>query len=198
MTSRSNRTALAFPVAVLVAAVALTTAAALKPQNVSVLPPAAAPQEGQDYYTRYTLWYERGQHLTTNFARGILLPINSKVTLVALKKKVIEVRTESGEAIKLKWVKKHSIRGTDEIAAEFLGSQPVPLDRLSDDLANSIRNGEIRLGMTKEQVLMARGYPPTHETPSTDANRWRYWSSRFVNRTLVFEDGVLTQGRGLR
>ena len=38
--------------------------------------------------------------------------------------------------------------------------------RQGDD--RRIKNGVLRFGMTKEQVLMSRGYPPAHETPSLD------------------------------
>jgi hypothetical protein len=64
--------------------------------------------------------------------------------------------------------------------------------------ADAIKNGVLKLGMTKEQVLMARGYPPGHKTPSVEADAWTYWSSRFINATLVFNQGVLVYGRGLR
>jgi hypothetical protein len=52
--------------------------------------------------------------------------------------------------------------------------------------------------MTKEQVLMTRGYPPRHRTPSLEGNRWVYWSSRVVQLTVVFDGDVLIEGRGLR
>jgi hypothetical protein len=52
--------------------------------------------------------------------------------------------------------------------------------------------------MTKEQVLMARGYPPAHETPSLDLDTWKYWSSRFVTQTIAFERGILAAGRGIQ
>ena len=71
------------------------------------------------------------------------------------------------------------------------------VEKLSPEIAGSIRSGQPLRGMTKEQVLMARGYPPGHETPSLDGDRWTYWSSRLVKHTLVFTDGRLSEGRGL-
>jgi len=44
---------------------------------------------------------------------------------------------------------------------------------------------------------MTRGYPPRHKTPSLDGDTWVYWSSRFVHRTLVFQDGLLARGRSI-
>ena len=61
----------------------------------------------------------------------------------------------------------------------------------------AVRNGDMRKGMTKELVLLARGHPPAHETPSIEGDRWVYWSSRFVKLTIVFVNGRLSEGRGL-
>ena len=104
---------------------------------------------------------------------------------------------ESGDTVTLALAQKFSLRSLDEIAAELLSDREIPIDRLGDDLANAISQGTMRLGMTREQVLMARGYPPRHKTPSLDGERWVYWSSRFVHRTLLFQDGILVKGRGL-
>ena len=34
--------------------------------------------------------------------------------------------------------------------------------------------------MTKQQVIMSLGYPPTHRTASTDLNTWTYWYNRWL------------------
>lgn len=44
---------------------------------------------------------------------------------------------------------------------------------------DAFSSGRILLGMTKEQVLMALGYPITSETPHLDMPTWRYWLSSF-------------------
>jgi hypothetical protein len=41
-------------------------------------------------------------------------------------------------------------------------------------MRTAIERGRIALGMTREQVLMALGYPRTDLTPSLQAIRWRY------------------------
>ena len=85
-----------------------------------------------------------------------------------------------------------------QLAARMLSVTPLDLSSLPSDLQASIRGGQLRLGMTKEQVIMTRGYPPAHATPSLELDRWTYWNSRVVKHTLAFEDGVLRRGRGLR
>ncbi len=53
-----------------------------------------------------------------------------------------------------------------------------------------IQAGKAMLGMTKQGVMIALGYPAMHKTPSTDLNTWVYWKARFNMLTVNFgEDG---------
>ena len=177
-----------------------TPAIAIRPLKTvrrNIQPPAITPETGGSYYTRYNLWYERKRHSTTNYSRGSLLPVNSKVTLVAIEGKKIVLELESGALVNIALAQKTTLRPLTEIASELLSNGQIPLSRLGDELEKTILAGTMRLGMTKEQVLMTRGYPPRHKTPSLDGDTWIYWSSRFVHRTLVFQDGVLTRGRSI-
>jgi len=156
------------------------------------------PVVGQSYYTRHCFKYEKDESETTNYWRGILVPINTKVALVALTTRDMVLRLPDGGTVKIANVEKFSRRSMAEIAHNLLTAGPVPIERYGEPMATTIKNGEMRLGMTKEQVVMARGYPPGHKTPSLDLNTWVYWSSRFATQTIVFRDGVLAQGRGLQ
>jgi len=156
-----------------------------------------APVVGQEYYTRHGFMYEKDEAVTTNYWRGTLVPINTKVTLVALQPKHLILRLPGGETVKIKNVENFSRRSMAECAHNLLTAQPVPIEKFDAATVSAIKEGVLKLGMTKEQVVMARGYPPGHKTPSLERDTWTYWSSRFVMQTIVFADGVLTRGRGL-
>jgi hypothetical protein len=167
-------------------------------KRVSVLPRAIIPVVGQSYVTRYNFWHERGRHLTTNYMRGEFVPINTRVKLVSLAQREMVLELPSGQTVIFEWVKDYTLRPLAEIASELLGERPVPIEQLGGELATSVKSGELRLGMTKEQVLLTRGYPPRHRTPTLAENRWVYWSNRFVTLTLLFDDDILIEGRGIR
>lgn len=163
-----------------------------------VLPPTIDPVVGQEYFTRYTFRYEDDNWPTTNYARGATVPINTKVALVTLGKNSFTIKfVESGTTLKIENVEKHSKRSTLQVAREMLAAKPTAIDKYGKEMEEAIRAGTLRLGMTKTQVLLARGYPPGHETPSLEGDRWKFWSNRFGYLTLVFNDGILTEGRGL-
>lgn len=151
-----------------------------------------------DFFTRCCLFFERGQHLATNYARGTLVPINTRVKVLAMGGNEIRIQlVDSGVEVNVVNVPKYTKRATAQLFDDLFSQQPIDLSSFSPEIQSAIQQGIPRLGMTKEQVIMARGYPPRHATPSLEGERWIYWSSRMVKRTLLFRDGVLAQGRGL-
>ncbi len=164
----------------------------------SIAPEFIDPVPGQDYYLRFTLRQEDNEYPSTNYGRGIVVPINTRVKLLSYSKKNILLQVlETGSELKVVNEEKYTGRSPAGFAKLMLSAVPTPLERLPDQVAAAIRIGEPRRGMTKEQVIMARGYPPVHETTSTESDRWVYWSSRFVKQTIVFVNGRLTEGRGI-
>jgi len=56
--------------------------------------------------------------------------------------------------------------------------------RYPEKVRAAIHEGRVIPGMTREQVIIAVGYPPTHRTPILDAPVWNLWASR-TNRYEV-------------
>ncbi len=163
-----------------------------------MLPPTITPEARGRYYTRYTCKFEKGKRLATNYWRGVLIPINTEVDLIGIKRDSFTLRIgHSSETVVFENVSKYTNRSVEQLLEEFLADEVTPIERYGDDMARFIRTGTVRLGMTKTQVLLTRGYPPAHSTSSLDLDNWQYWSSRFVVQTLVFDHEVLVQGRGL-
>lgn len=162
------------------------------------LPPTISPEMGYTYFLRYSLHYERSTYNTTNYERGMLLPVNTQVTLLSLSPKAMTFQVEStGEVIKVKNNSSYTGKDMNGMAELMFSDTPTNIEAFPDRVSTAIRTGEIYLGMTKQQVLLARGYPPAHKTPSVDSDRWTYWSSRFVIQTIVFSNDILVEGRGL-
>lgn len=45
------------------------------------------------------------------------------------------------------------------------------------NVQQAISKGRVALGMTREQVIIALGYPRTDATPSLDGAEWKYWTA---------------------
>ena len=52
---------------------------------------------------------------------------------------------------------------------------------------DAVRAGKVAIGMSKEQALVAIGYPPMHQTPSLDAPQWKYWHTGFGSYLVVWD-----------
>lgn len=52
---------------------------------------------------------------------------------------------------------------------------------------DAIRGGKVTLGMTREQAIVAVGYPPLHQTPKLDAPQWKYWHTSFGSYLVVWD-----------
>jgi hypothetical protein len=55
----------------------------------------------------------------------------------------------------------------------------------------AVSAGKVAIGMTREQVIVSLGYPPAHETPSLDVDRWKYWHGKLDPFLVVWD----AQGR---
>lgn len=67
------------------------------------------------------------------------------------------------------------------------------VDTLSNLDKKGIASGKAFVGMSKDGVILAIGYPPEHKTPSLKGDSWLYWSSRW-DRFIIFFDknGLVT------
>ena len=54
------------------------------------------------------------------------------------------------------------------------------------EVREAIRLGQVMIGMTKEQAIIAAGYPQTDETVSLDAPAWNYWASSFAPYVVMW------------
>jgi hypothetical protein len=77
-----------------------------------------------------------------------------------------------------------------ENPSEKLAQYPKPIQ-------DAIASMRLTKGMSREQVLMAVGYPVSSENPSLDAKVWRYWLSSFAEFRVRFDDrGLVSDVEG--
>jgi hypothetical protein len=82
------------------------------------------------------------------------------------------------------WV--HKIVVDTDPAAKIAGYPP--------DVQAAIRQGRVMTGMTREQAIIAIGYPLTSETASLDLPIWRHWVSSFEEYQLLWgTDGLIRE-----
>lgn len=159
----------------------------------------APPVVGETYSLRHCIMHEKGEHVATNYWKGELTPINTKVKLVSMKGKTIKLQVvDTGAEIKVTNVPDYTKKDLPTIARNMLTRTPVPIETFGEAMAANIRAGTLARGMTREQVVMTRGYPPGHRTSSLDNEIWLFWHNRVAYFSYQFRDGVLVDGRDLK
>ncbi len=162
----------------------------------TTLPPQAKPEKGKGFYLRHNIWVDRGRSRATNYRQGKLVPFNTRVTLLSIGSKKIKLEIEDREVTVVN-VMQHTRRTVDQIAMQLLSDTEVPLEGVPMDTRLSMQSGVMRLGMTKDQVILTRGYPPRHKTDSINADTWIYLTNRFEEQVIVFEGDKLVGGQEL-
>jgi len=137
----------------------------------------------QDIKASYANWTDPGTGHT-------IIPVNTPVIL----KKGGHIRgsiftillQDSGKTILFEFDKKRMAMEPEEYWKLIASPSKVDLNALSEIDQKGIREGKASIGMTKDGVRMALGYPAAHMTPSLNENRWIYWTNRFKNFTVEF------------
>ncbi len=144
-------------------------------------------------YTQVNMWTEKDQILATNYQRGAFIPVNSEVSIVSYSSKVIKFKIVGSEqVISLINVPKHTNLTIDQIFNQTFSKTKLNMNSFSAKAKKAILSGRLETGMTKAEVIAARGYPPQIGTFSLDSNTWKYWQNRFVTRDVNFDKGKVT------
>jgi hypothetical protein len=153
----------------------------------------ALAAKGEKFYTKFSLFYEKDHHITTNYRKGTLVPVNTEVEFVKATKKRITVKIPSyNVTIDFENEEDYSGQKIEGIFERTFARQPVDLVSFSEEERLSIKKGKVKEGMSKEAVIKAMGYPPHHKTPTLEMDQWRYWKNRFDTMLVHFASGKVS------
>jgi hypothetical protein len=133
----------------------------------------------------------RARLFTTNYQQDGLIPVCASVTLLERNAELLRFRVEaSGKTYEYYYHKAAGEPFPEHLARVFGTECPrAELDALPEIDQRGLSLGKPLVGMSKQGVLFALGYPPRHVTPSLDALRWIYWLNRFDRIAVIFDDG---------
>jgi hypothetical protein len=147
------------------------------------------PLDGQRRYLCCNLHYEGPKVADVNYQQGALIPLGTPVTITEVRRNTVTFQPQGHQPITA--VLKHGRKAidVDTFANRLLVEHdPKPkLARMNAKVRQNVQSGVVEPGMTREQVLMALGYPPAHRTPSLESPQWTYWQNRWVSFVVWFE-----------
>jgi len=142
-------------------------------------------------YTCCNLFYNVDRISDANWSSTTMLPAGTPIRTVTYLAYSIEVQVGEAGYVRSMFLDQDYGRnqGLADWARKLIVQEDPRLNVASwpAPARNAIRTGKIAVGMTKEQVIVALGYPPTHETPFLNAAQWRYWYGRFDDFLVTWD-----------
>ncbi|MBN1506011.1 MAG: hypothetical protein JW955_04150 [Sedimentisphaerales bacterium] len=160
-----------------------------------------APTANGGLYSRYNIHYytQRAVHLAsclnyTNCPGHTFVPYGTRFKIARWEEGFKLIALDTGQEIRFAYVARWARMPKKKYTDLIMSPTPVRYDDLSDVDQQGIRAGKAMVGMTKQGVLIALGYPVKCRTRSIDRNRWVYWRNRFVTYSVWFDDnGIVTR-----
>jgi hypothetical protein len=123
-----------------------------------------------------------------------ILSVNTPVRIKKWRRSgFIIVDADTNREIYFEYNKGRMQMSIEEYLNKITSDSKVDLSQFSDKDRKGIGEGAASVGMTKDGVMIALGYPATHRTPSPDSNTWIYWTNRFGTIAVTFDDkGIVT------
>lgn len=165
------------------------TPLALAACTKSLSPDLVSQYQARTLYTCCNMHHESTDISDANYYVGAMIPLGTPVRLVSALRGGVAIEAD-GRKLNLY----HSYGTAQESFQQYLDKilvsedPKVKLAAYPQAVQAAIKDGRVEVGMTREQVLLSLGYPPTHRTPSTMANDWTYWYNRFVTYRVQFDD----------
>ncbi len=176
-----------FPFSLSVPIIALATASSLLLAGCAAIP-LSEPVAG---YTCCNLRSDGGWISSNNVQGGDLVPAGEAIKLTSVRRKFYVYGTIGGTDFGLRddsaATEKDTLRWIHRIV---VSSDPrATLNSWPSDVRSAVGAGRVFIGMTREQVAMAIGYPSPNDTPDLTASTWRYWTAaEDVTVDLRFSD----------
>lgn len=163
--------------------------------SLSVVSSALAKDE-----VRYTKFNIHGQSRDGHTAKAsyanytrpggghVIVPAGTKILIIKkARKKFIFTYDHGAKEVVFEYHAGRMGMDLDTYLDKITSPKPVSLDGLSKLDRKGIKEGQALVGMSRDGVMTALGYPATHRTPSLDATTWIYWTNRFGTIAVDFD-----------
>lgn len=130
---------------------------------------------------------------SVNFQQDGLIPVCTQVNIVDVTNKNLTFKISSTD--KQYTLTKHkSSPDFSKYLSNYFGTEcdSSKIKKLSTLDQQGIKDGVVKVGMTKEGVKYAIGFPPEHKTPDLNNSEWLYWKNRFNTFKVEFKDNTVS------
>jgi hypothetical protein len=149
---------------------------------------APNPLVGQSRFTCCNIRYEKDEINDANYQVGTIIPFGTRVQILEVGSDKVKFQAPGHTPVT--WYRRYGkdIPMETYLARLFPDTDPnAKLGKMPAKKKKLLEQGMVEPGMTRDDVLLALGYPPAHRTPSLSAPSWHYWRNRFVQFDVYFD-----------
>lgn len=152
------------------------------------------PQSEAPWLTGYTccnLHYDGDWISDANYTDLPFIPAGTPISvLYPLKDSHRAYATIGGRPFRLGLDFGRPVEGTEQWVSKIVMRDDPRINNAAWalDVRQSVAQGKVMVGMTKEQVLTTIGYPLPTKTPNLDSNVWRYWQNTTAQYDVHWEN----------
>ena len=159
------------------------------------------------YYTQTNMWF-RNSHTydgnennrmisdfsfySVNYKYDKLIPVNTAIKIIRLGHNSIFFKIKNNNKI-FAFNRTRQSRGKSltQLFNRSFNTNMRNLNSYNTNTKKDIFDGRISIGMTKDEVIIARGFPPETKTKSLVNNTWYYWDQKRNKVRFEFRDDNL-------
>jgi hypothetical protein len=145
-------------------------------------------QDSKTYRANYENWTSPG-------AGHVIFPVNTIVEIDYARRGFYIIEKSTGKKIDYEY-NENGMGGmsAEQYVAFITAAEQVSLKSLSDIDRKGIADGKAYIGMSKDGVRIALGYPAVNRTPSLGSNTWVYAKNRWTSTAISFDDKGRVKG----
>lgn len=138
-------------------------------------------------YTCCNLHYEGDWISDSNFGALPFIPAGSRIKLKSYGRHRLHVDIDD-KPMRIGLDYGRAQETLEQFAEKLIVTEDpkAKIARYPADVREAIRFGQVVMGMTQEQTIIAVGYPQRDETVSLEAPVWNYWTSSFAPYRVVW------------
>ena len=159
---------------------------------VALAAAGAAAQDKPEGYTCCNFHYDKDWISDANWGNLPMIPAGARIRVLDYGWNRASVEID-GKPMRIG----HDYGRGEESLEKFVAKLVVKadpkakIDRAPAKVKAAIRESKVVPGMTREQVIMSVGYPPTHRTRSIEDSTWNYWASRAGRYEVHFKGNTV-------
>lgn len=154
-------------------------------------PLPAHPYAGTSKFLCCNVHYEKNEINDNWFQVGTPIKAGTRVQIMEVRKNSVLFQAEGHPPIRLELKYGEKLVAFDDyLRRVFPDTNPLlKFGKKKSKLEQAAIDGRVEPGMTRDQVILAIGYPPAHMTPSLEQDSWHYWTNRWHQYYVIFSKG---------